>query len=148
MYCTTVVSRVGAHSRVSAHSPVFGLVSVSAHVPGKRPPHFFSIQTKRPPPLTHPPTVSVSRSACSRVHIKEGRSECRGKERKEETCNSQATKQGQNNAGHVQNKKRLTTAHQHSFQGQLQGARDPVAEDARSKNTTRQDEDPQQTECH
>ena len=69
--------------------PIFGLVSVSAHVPGKRPPPFFSIQAKRPPPLTRPPTVSVSRSA----------------------CNSQATKHGQNNVGHVQNKKGSTTAH-------------------------------------
>ena len=82
IFAVTVVSRV------SAHPPVFGLVSVSAHVPGKRPPPFFS-QAKRPPPLTRSPTASVSRSA----------------------CNSQATKHGQNNAGHVQNKKGLTTAH-------------------------------------
>ena len=44
IYIYTVVSRVSAHP-----PPVFGLVSVSAHVPGKRPPPFFSIQAKRPP---------------------------------------------------------------------------------------------------
>ena len=49
MFVYTVLSRVSIHSRVSAHPPVFCLVSVSAHASGKRPLLFFSIPAKCPP---------------------------------------------------------------------------------------------------
>ena len=47
----TILSHISGHSRVNTHPPLFGLVSISAHAPGKHFPPYFSIPASRPSPF-------------------------------------------------------------------------------------------------